>query len=368
MRLLRSTRKAPLVILVLLVGVTALPRLGEPQSDSKLFFKDDVLALLKAHVPAKGIAERARERGIDFQVTPGIQEELLAAGATDELLIALREIAPLPPVAESQTVPGNSTPSATSNEVSKGAGARAPVQVRENPRDGLKYAWIPPGEFQMGCSPDDDACGDSEKPSHLVRITKGFWIGQTDVTVGAYNAFAAAAGRKLVTWAHRPDFAWMDDNTPIFGITWNDAQAYCTWAGGRLPTEAEWEFAARAGSPTKRYGPIDEIAWYSYNSGSHPHDVGQKRANAFGLFDMLGNLSKWVNDWYDDKYYSSSPAVDPPGPSSGTQRVLRGASWNHGLRETRVSMRFASKENQGWPTAGFRCVGEQIGGQSAGRQ
>src|SRR5208282_3433062 len=180
------------------------------------------------------------------------------------------------------------------------AGARP---VRKNPKDGLKYVWIPPGNFQMGCSPGDHECDADEKPSHQVTISKAFWMGQTEVTVAAYKAFASVTGRGMPA---SPSFdpMWGHDAMPIVNVSWDDAQAYCKWAGGRLPTEAEWEYAARAGSTASRYGDLDEIAWYADNSGGRRldstkiwnedqanylkrlnengnglHDVGQKRAN-----------------------------------------------------------------------------------------
>jgi formylglycine-generating enzyme required for sulfatase activity len=142
----------------------------------------------------------------------------------------------------------------------------------------------------MGCSPRDKECGSDEKPAHRVTITKGFWMGQTEVTVGAYKHFATASGQQQ---RRAPSFnsGWANDNMPIVNVTWNDAHHYCTWAGGRLPSEAEWEYAARGGNTEARYGPLDEVAWYHGNSGDRTRAVAQKLANGFGLFDVLGNAS-----------------------------------------------------------------------------
>jgi formylglycine-generating enzyme required for sulfatase activity len=171
---------------------------------------------------------------------------------------------------------------------------------------------------------------------------------------------------------------------PIVEVTWDDAQTYCSWAGGRLPTEAEWEYAARAGSPAARYDDLDQIAWYVDNSGrqrldsktiwkkddqaglakrlnengNSMHEVGQKRANDFGLFDMLGNVWEWVNDWWDQSYYQNGPAQDPPGPSSGQLRVLRGGSWAGGPRDIRASLRNRRNPGDRDFDIGFRCGGD----------
>jgi serine/threonine-protein kinase len=244
-------------------------------------------------------------------------------------------------------------------DVDKFMASRAKV----NPKDGLEYRWIPPGSFQMGCSPGDNECTDDEKPPHHVTITKGFWMGQTEVTVGAYKRFAAAKGRQM---APEPDIygrplnrGWGDEGMPIVDVTWDDAQAYCRWAGWRLPTEAEWEYAARAGSPEARYGSLDKVAWYRKDSGQQTHPVGEKQANGFGLYDMLGNVWEWVNDWYDDNYYRSSPSQDPAGPASGELHVLRGGSWINSPRDVRVSIRSRIISPADFDsTSGFRCGGE----------
>jgi formylglycine-generating enzyme required for sulfatase activity len=200
--------------------------------------------------------------------------------------------------------------------------------VRVNPRDGQKYVWVPPGTFTMGCSPGDPECSDDEKPAHRVTISKGFWLGQTPVTVAAYERFASETSGEM---PYLPAYSrnWDNKQMPIVNVRWEQAQAYCAWAGGRLPTEAEWEYAARAGSTEPRYGPLDEIAWYEGNSGQRTHEVGQKRPNRFGLYDMLGNVLEYVNDWYDEKYYQTSPGVDPSGPLDGEMHVLRGGAWGY---------------------------------------
>jgi formylglycine-generating enzyme required for sulfatase activity len=237
-------------------------------------------------------------------------------------------------------------------------------QVRVNSKDGLKYVWIPPGTFMMGCSPGDSQCGDDEKPAHQVTITKGFWIGQTPVTVGAYKRFADATGRRM---SGAPDFntgrtnGWTDENMPMVRVNWNNARDYCAWAGGQLPTEAQWEYAARGGSSEANYGPIDDIAWYNGNAEGTTHDVGQKRANAFGLYDTLGNVWEWVNDWYHGDYYQSSPSQDPQGPEKGRERVLRGWAWYGSSSAVRVSAR--ARQSPWVPLvryddAGFRCASE----------
>ena len=220
-----------------------------------------------------------------------------------------------------------------------------PGPGRINPKDGLKYVWIPPGSFQMGCSPGDTQCHDGEKPVHEVTISKGFWLGQTDVTQAAW---------KRVMNTDPSHFK--GDELPVESVSWNDANEYCETVGGRLPTEAEWEYAARAGSTSARYGELDAIAWYQDNAGLKTHAVGGKLPNQFGLYDMLGDVWQWVADDYGP--YSGGPRTDPFMKLDGAKKVERGGSW----WDVPVYVR-ASYRNRREPTfrdegLGFRCVGE----------
>ena len=232
----------------------------------------------------------------------------------------------------------------------------------------------------MGCSPGDQECYDREKPLHQVTITSGFWIGQTEVTVAAYKRFAEAAGKDMPS-APAFNSAWTNEHMPMVRVNWDDALNYCGWEGGRLPTEAEWEYAARGGSTEARYGPLGEIAWYADNSGlnrldaarilrediasypkrlsengNRPHATAQKLPNGFGLYDTLGNVWEWVNDWYDANYYQASPPQDPMGPATGQFRVMRGACWYHYSRLNRVSYRVPVKPESSNDYYGLRCV------------
>lgn len=261
--------------------------------------------------------------------------------------------------------------------------------IKVNPQDGQKYVWIEAGTFRMGCSEGDNDCDDDEKPAHTVTIGKGFWIGQTEVTVGAYKRFSQSGGGpmpeepKLLDRNLNP--AWQQDSQPIMEVTWEQAGAFCQWVGGRLPTEAEWEYAARGGSGAARSGPLDDSAWYADNSGNarldstrlwqddplaanyrkrvadngnRPHDVAQKKPNGYGLYDVLGNVWEWTGGWYDKDYYAQSPSQDPKGPPSGQFRVVRGGGWYYAPRIERVSYRWRFESGGYWNYfgLGFRCI------------
>jgi formylglycine-generating enzyme required for sulfatase activity len=216
----------------------------------------------------------------------------------------------------------------------------------------MEFISIPPGEFVMGCSQGDGECDDAERPAHRARITKGFEIGKYEVTQAQWEA---------VMGSNPSEFKGAD--RPVENVSWEDAQQFLSRLNARgdgyryrLPTEAEWEYAARAGTTGKYYGELDEIAWYDGNSGGRTHPVGQKKPNAWGVYDMSGNVWEWCSDWYDENYYGNSPGADPRGPASGQARSLRGGSWSFSLRSLRVSSRYRAQPFYQINDFGFRCV------------
>jgi len=192
---------------------------------------------------------------------------------------------------------------------------------------GMKLALISPGEFQMG-SPDDEPGRFPDETQHRVRISKPFSLGVYEVT---QKQFAAVMGTN-------PSEAKGDD-LPVDNISWNDAMAFCKKLSDkegktyRLPTEAEWEYACRAGTmgPYAGDGKLDDMGWYGGNSHDRTQPVGTRQANAWGLYDMHGNVWEWCADWYgeyptDD---AADPTPDPTGPETGKARVLRGGAWDY---------------------------------------
>jgi len=213
-----------------------------------------------------------------------------------------------------------------------------------NPIDGLLYVQILPGTLLMGCSEGDDQCAPEEKPVRKVAIDK-FKIGQTEVTVRAYKVYLQSEHRVIPK-----SIASLADNEPAGYVTWTDAKGYCLWSGGRLPGEAEWEYAARGGSPTARYDDIGKIAWYHGNSGEEAHPVGKKSPNGYGLYDVLGNVWEWTNDWYLREN-------DPEG--HGNEKVLRGGSYHNDINLVRVSDRNRQLPDTLSRSIGVRCVQDE---------
>ncbi len=192
----------------------------------------------------------------------------------------------------------------------------------------LEMVLIPAGEFMMG-SPDSDKDAQSlDKPLHRVRITKPFYLGKYLVTQEQWQTVMGS----------NPSY-FKGPKNPVEQVSWEDCREFVeklnVKAGGgkfSLPTEAQWEYACRAGSTTRYcFGDdqdrLGEYAWFAYNSDSTTHPVGQKKPNAWGLYDMHGNVWEWCADWFDDRYYAGSPKDDPTGPTTGSDRVLRAGSW-----------------------------------------
>ncbi len=225
----------------------------------------------------------------------------------------------------------------------KTPGAKA-GQSMVNPTDDLPYVWIPPGSFTMGCSPADPECARDEKPAVQVTIAKGFWMGQTPVTQEAYQRVTGKS----------PGY-FKGAKFPADSMSWDEAQSYCQATGMRLPTEAEWEYAARAGTTASRYGDLDQIAWYGVNSSDKTHEVMQKQPNAWNLYDMLGNVWEWTVDWYGE--YSATAEDPATGPATGKIRVLRGGSWGNGPSFVRASVRSGNEPENRSNVVGFRCAG-----------
>ena len=196
--------------------------------------------------------------------------------------------------------------------------------------DGLTYVSIPPGAYEMGCSGGDAKCFAWEPPRHKVIVAKGFQIGQTLVTQQAWL-------REVGTNPSR----YRGPSLPVDQVSWHDAQRYCAAIGMRLPTEVEWEYAARAGSATSRYGPLESIAWYDGNSQDRTHPVAENSPNAFGLYDMLGDLWEWVQDNYE---------------ANTNMRILRGGSFFNPARDLRVSNRLWALPETAHRDMGFRCA------------
>lgn len=219
---------------------------------------------------------------------------------------------------------------------------------------GMEFVTVPAGRFMMGCSPGDRDCEGDERPRHEVTISRSFQLGVCEVTQGQW---AKVMG-------NNPSHFRGDDNLPVEQVSWNDAQTFVTKLSAlndgyryRLPTEAEWEYAARGRTTERYYGDLDEVAWYDFNSCNETHPVGQKQPNRLGLYDMLGNVSEWCSDLYGD--YNGSSSADPRGPSSGEKRVLRGGSWFFETGAERVSCRFAVFPNGKGHAVGLRVCREK---------
>jgi formylglycine-generating enzyme required for sulfatase activity len=219
-------------------------------------------------------------------------------------------------------------------------------------RIGMEFVLIPAGEFPMGA----DNGTDDEKPVHRVRISKPFYLGIYEVTQSQWQTIMN----------NNPSAFQGDSNLPVENVSWDDVQEFLRKLHARegrttyrLPTEAEWEYAARAGTTTaysfgNEASQLGEYAWCAENSGEKTHPVGQKNPNAWGMYDLHGNVWEWVQDWYGK--YTTDTVTDPQGPSSGSLRVFRGGSWRNGARDCRSAHRYYAAPGNRRGTLGFRLL------------
>jgi len=230
-----------------------------------------------------------------------------------------------------------------------------PWRVRDN-SSGIEMLLIPGGTFNMGCSASNSYGCNGDETKHQVTLSKAFYLGKTEVTQAQWQAKMGS----------NPSYFSGNANNPVEQVSWNDIAGFNTATGLRLPSEAEWEYACRGGTTTAFHsmpgypnGTNDDnllgnIAWYSSNAGSTTHAVAGKAANAFGIYDMSGNVWEWCNDWYGS--YAAGNATDPAGPSSASYRVLRGGTLNYGSYYCRSSYRINNDPDGRNTDVGFRVA------------
>jgi formylglycine-generating enzyme required for sulfatase activity len=215
-------------------------------------------------------------------------------------------------------------------------------------RIGMELVPIPAGEFQMGSNEGYE----NERPVHGVRISEPFYMGKYEVTQAQWEAVMGT----------NPSRFKGNPNRPVENVSWNDVQAFIKrlneqeeWEVCRLPTEAQWEYAVRAGTTKQQdENDLDAIAWHRENSGRETHEVGQKRPNAWGLYDMLGNVWEWCHD--GKRTYTSASVIDPIGPTDAVAgRVLRGGGWLHEARLVQAAYRIWLGSGYRDDNLGFRC-------------
>ncbi len=240
-------------------------------------------------------------------------------------------------------------------------------------KDGAPMVLVPAGSFPMGVPSGDRDGGRDEYPRHEVFVGT-FAIDKFEVTNGHYLEFVKSAGHRVPEHPRNPTRSlWQGESIsdeltdrPVVNVDWFDAEAYCRWAGKRLPTEAEWEKSAK-GTSDRRFpwGNIEPTSKHlNYNQqwrgGKTLMPVGSYEAgkSPYGVYDMAGNVWEWVNDWYDAGYYEKSPQKNPKGPDTGTKKVIRGAGWQNETPTVRIFTRVESDPAVRNESTGFRCASD----------
>jgi formylglycine-generating enzyme required for sulfatase activity len=354
---------APWILSLALLGAVGVaPSIGAAAAESP---KAALLIVSSTNcsvsVDAQKVADLKAEEPLRLEVSEG--EYLVSATAADG-----RRWFKVVPVAGPKTIvqisfaeparlaaapaPATDHPAAAATPA---AGGPAPTAAPAPPVDrrtaGPNFSWIPipAGEFEMGCSGGDTECTPVELPRRRVRVSTGFEMMDRPVTVAQFRDWSSSTSGKL---PKQPK--WSADDVPVVNVTWDEAVAFCSASAGTLPTEIEWEYAARAGSPAARYGEINEIAWYAGNSEKRAHPVGLKKPNGFGLFDMLGNVWEWNAD-----VFRATPGLsedEAAREGSEDKRILRGGSWKNQSRQIRVSNRGRLLPDDREEDDGFRCI------------
>jgi len=270
------------------------------------------------------------------------------------------------------------TPRPTAKESPVPSACTAVGQTRVRAADGMEMVCVPEAEFLMGSSDADPDAGDDEKPQHTVYLD-GYWIDRTEVTNAQYRKCVEAGACQAPTTCDWGEPTYGDTskaNHPVVCVDWYRAQAYCAWAGGQLPTEAQWEKAARGvegriypwgnAFDCARGNFDDETQIDSYvvpggagcdgYDGTAPVGSFPSGASPYGALDMAGNVWEWLADWYDSGYYAQSPSRNPSGPASGDIKVLRGGSWLYVVWYARAAARDSGAPDHRYDVVGFRCV------------
>jgi formylglycine-generating enzyme required for sulfatase activity len=308
-------------------------------SNDRLLSDDDDLARVLAGVCAGGSSAAA------------VDKEL--AGWVDSQRTAAKQAASEAKAAEEKAL-AEAKAKAEAMRARMASGGPFQAEAGERLVFGLAVRWIPSGRFTMG-SPKSEPTRKSDEDQHEVVLTRGFFLAETECTQGQWES-VMEGNPSHFKGSHRP----------VENVSWEEAVEYCRnltakeraegilpegWEW-RLPTEAEWEYAVRAGTTEVRYGDLDTIAWHRGNSGSETHPVSQKSANAWGLQDMIGNVWEWCSDWSGD--YPTGIVTDPTGPSSGSLRVFRGCGWFSVTRDTRSASRSSRVPGARSNQLGFR--------------